>query len=39
VECELCSLEVLEIMRCVLLCILEGVEGGLGSLEVSEDWR
>src|SRR5947208_3560416 len=29
VEGELCLLEVLEAMRCVLLCILEAVEGGL----------
>ena len=26
-------LEVLEVIRCVLLCMLEAVEGGLSSLE------
>ena len=36
VECELCLLEVLEVMRFVLLCMLEAVEGGLCSPEMLE---
>ena len=33
-EVVLYALEVLEVMRCSLLCILKAVEGGLCSLEV-----
>ena len=35
-ESVLCLLEVAEVMRCVLLCTLEVVEGGPRSLEVPE---
>ena len=33
------ALEALEVMRRVLLCMLEGVEGELSLLEVPGSWR
>ena len=35
VEGELCLLGVMEVMRCVLLCTLEAVDGGICLLEVA----